>query len=41
MVLKFNEVHNGQRNPDRRIGGILIEAKNPEMFRQMYGLNMA
>ncbi len=38
MCLKFNEQHKGKRNPDGRLGGILIEAKDSQMYRDLYGL---
>ena len=36
MVIKFNQLHNGGRNPDGRLGGILIEAKDSQMYRNLY-----
>jgi hypothetical protein len=39
VVKEFNKLHNGKRNPDGRIGGILIEAKDGDMYRSLYGDN--
>ena len=36
MVIKFNKLHQGKRNPDGRLGGILIEAKDSQMYRDLY-----
>ena len=41
LCIDFNQQHKGARNPNNRLAGMLIEAKNPEMFRQLYGYNMA
>lgn len=38
MVINFNEKHKGKRNPDGRLAGILIEAKDSQMYRDLYGL---
>lgn len=40
MVIKFNQLHKGKRNPDGRLGGILIEAKDSQMYRNLYGLEI-
>lgn len=40
MVIKFNQQHKGKRNPDGRLGGILIEAKDSQMYRDLYGLEI-
>jgi hypothetical protein len=40
MCIKFNELHKGKRNPDGRLGGILIEAKDSQMYRNLYGLEI-
>ncbi len=40
MVIEFNNKHKGQRNPDGRLAGILIEAKSSEMYRDLYGLEI-
>ena len=40
MVIKFNQQHKGKRNPDGRLGGILIEAKDSQMYRNLYGLEI-
>lgn len=40
MVIKFNEQHKGKRNPDGRLTGILIEAKDSQMYRDLYGLEI-
>jgi hypothetical protein len=37
LVKSFNKLHNGSRNLDGRIGGILIEAKDGDMYRSIYG----
>lgn len=37
LVKSFNKLHKGARNPDGRIGGILIEAKDGDMYRGIYG----
>ncbi len=36
MVISFNKLHNGKRNPDGRLAGILIEAKDSQMYRDMF-----
>jgi len=38
MVIEFNKKHKGARNPDGRLGGILIEAKDSHMYRDLYGI---
>lgn len=40
MCIRFNTQHNGTRNPDRRLGGVLIEAKDSQMYRDLYGLEI-
>lgn len=40
MCIKFNNLHKGTRNPDKRLGGILIEAKDSQMYRDLYGLEI-
>lgn len=40
MVINFNKQHKGGRNPDGRLGGILIEAKDSQMYRDLYGLEI-
>lgn len=40
MVINFNLQHKGKRNPDGRLGGILIEAKDSQMYRDLYGLEI-
>ena len=40
MVIKFNQQHKGKRNPDGRLGGILIEAKDSQMYRNLYALEI-
>ena len=40
MVIQFNKQHNGKRNPDGRLGGILIEAKDSQMYRNLYDLEI-
>lgn len=37
LVKRFNKLHRGKTNPDGRIGGILIEAKDGDMYRGLYG----
>ena len=37
MVIAFNKQHQGKRNPDGRLAGILIEAKDSQMYRDLYG----
>lgn len=41
MVINFNQLHQGKRNPDGRLGGILIEAKNGQLYRDLYGIEIA
>ncbi len=36
MVVTFNKQHQGKRNPDGRLAGILIEAKDSQMYRNLY-----
>ena len=36
MCIAFNKKHQGYRNPDGRLGGILIEAKDSQMYRDLY-----
>ena len=36
MVIAFNKEHKGKRNPDGRLAGILIEAKDSQMYRDLY-----
>jgi hypothetical protein len=38
MVINFNKKHNGSRNPDKRLAGILIEAKDSQMYRDIYNI---
>jgi len=38
MVIDFNKQHKGKRNPDGRLAGILIEAKDSQMYRDLYNL---
>lgn len=40
LVVNFNVQHKGSRNPDHRLAGILIEAKDSQMYRDMYGLEI-
>jgi len=40
MVINFNKQHQGKRNPDGRLAGILIEAKDSQMYRDLYGLEI-
>ena len=40
MVIAFNQQHKGKRNPDGRLAGILIEAKDSQMYRDIYGLEI-
>lgn len=40
MVINFNKQHRGNRNPDGRLAGILIEAKDSQMYRDLYGLEI-
>lgn len=40
MVIDFNTEHKGARNPDGRLVGILIEAKDSQMYRDMFGLEI-
>jgi glycerophosphoryl diester phosphodiesterase len=36
MVIAFNKLHKGKRNPDGRLAGILIEAKDSQMYRDLF-----
>lgn len=36
MVIAFNKQHKGKRNPDNRLAGILIEAKDSQMYRELF-----
>lgn len=40
MCISFNTLHKGSRNPDKRLGGVLIEAKDSQMYRDMFGLEI-
>lgn len=40
MVIAFNLQHKGKRNPDGRLAGILIEAKDSQMYRDLYGMEI-
>ena len=40
FCIRFNKEHRGSRNPDGRLGGILIEAKDSQMYRDIYGLEI-
>ena len=40
MCISFNAQHKGKRNPDGRLGGVLIEAKDSQMYRDLYGLEI-
>lgn len=40
MVVAFNKQHAGKRNPDGRLAGILIEAKDSQMYRDLYGIEI-
>jgi glycerophosphoryl diester phosphodiesterase len=40
MVIEFNRQHKGKRNPDGRLAGILIEAKDSQMYRDLYGIEI-
>jgi len=40
MVIDFNKKLQGKRNPDGRSAGILIEAKDSQMYRDLYGLEI-
>ena len=40
MVIDFNKKYQGNRNPDGRLVGILIEAKGEWMYRSLYGIEM-
>jgi hypothetical protein len=40
MCINFNTLHKGLRNPDKRLGGVLIEAKDSQMYRDMFGLEI-
>lgn len=35
-IMEFNEKHQGKRNPDGRIGGVLIEAKDSKFYRSSF-----
>lgn len=39
-VIKFNSLYQGRRNPDGRLGGILIEAKDSQMYRDLYDVEL-
>jgi len=40
MVIAFNKQHQGKRNPDGRLVGILIEAKDSQMYRNLYNIEI-
>lgn len=40
MVIEFNKQHKGARNPDGRLAGILIEAKDSQMYRDIYNIEI-
>jgi hypothetical protein len=40
MVIEFNLKHQGKRNPDHRLAGILIEAKDSQMYRDLYNIEI-
>ena len=40
MVIEFNKQHKGKRNPDGRLAGILIEAKDSQMYRDIYNIEI-
>lgn len=40
MVIDFNNQHKGKRNPDGRLAGILIEAKDSQMYRDLYNMEI-
>jgi len=40
MVIAFNKQHQGKRNPDGRLAGILIEAKDSQMYRDLYNIEI-
>jgi hypothetical protein len=35
-VIKFNELHKGGRHPFGKMGGIMIEAKDGDMYRLVH-----
>ena len=41
MVIDFNKQHKGKRNPDGRLAGILIEAKDSQMYRDLYNIEIS
>lgn len=41
MVVDFNKQHQGRRNPDGRLAGILIEAKDSQMYRDLYNIEIS
>lgn len=41
MVIDFNKQHQGKRNPDGRLAGILIEAKDSQMYRDLYNIEIS
>lgn len=41
MVIDFNKQHQGKRNPDGRLAGILIEAKDSQMYRDIYNIEIS
>lgn len=40
-MIDFNKQHKGQRNPDGRLAGILIEAKDSQMYRDIYNIEIS
>lgn len=38
--MEFNEKHKGKRNPDGRIGGVLIEAKDSKFYRSQFNIEI-
>jgi hypothetical protein len=40
MVVEFNRQHQGRRNPDARLAGILIEAKDSQLYRDLYNIEI-
>ena len=40
MVIDFNNKHKGKRNPDGRLAGILIQAKDSQMYRDLYNIEI-
>jgi hypothetical protein len=40
MTIKFNQLHQGKRNIDGRLGGILIEAKDSQMYRDIFQMEI-